>query len=182
MRFEARRITLKDGRVALLRNPDPDADAAALIRHLKQIVSETQFLLRYPEECNWTEAQERSILSENNADDMRLMLVCEVDGAIAGMCGMSLYPQIKFRHRANLDIGLQRRYWNLGIGTAMLDALIGIARERGVMQLELDYIEGNARGRGLYEKMGFTEIARHPDAVRFKDGSMRSLVFMMKKL
>ena len=45
-----------------------------------------------------------------------------------------------------------------------------------------NYIEGNARGRALYEKMGFTEVARHPDAVRLKDGSMRSLVFMMKKL
>ena len=182
MLIEPKKILLKDGRVALLRNPSPDADAAALIRHLKQIVSETEFLLRYPEECNWTETQEKNILSENNADDRRLMLVCEVDGEIAGMCGMSLYPQMKFRHRASLDIGLQKRFWNLGIGTAMLEALIEIARDRGVMQLELDYIEGNARGRALYEKMGFTDIARHPDAVRFKDGSMRSLVFMMKKL
>ena len=182
MLVKPKEILLKDGRAALLRNPNPDADAAALIHHLKQIVSETDFLLRYPEECNWTEAQERSILSENNADDMRLMLVCEVDGEIAGMCGMSLYPQIKFRHRASLDIGLQQRFWNLGIGTAMLEALIEAARERGVIQLELDYIEGNARGRALYEKMGFTEVARHPDAVRLKDGGMRSLVFMMKKL
>lgn len=182
MLIEPKKIQLKDGRVALLRNPNPDADAVALIDHLKQIVSETQFLLRYPEECNWTEAQEKNILSENNADDRRLMLVCEVDGEIAGMCGMSLYPQIKFRHRANLDIGLQKKFWNLGIGTAMLEALIETARERGVLQLELDYIDGNARGRALYEKMGFTEVARHPDAVRFKDGSMRSLVFMMNKL
>jgi RimJ/RimL family protein N-acetyltransferase len=182
MLVKPKEILLKDGRVALLRNPNPDTDAAALIHHLWQIVSETEFLLRYPEECNWTEAQERDILAAGNADDMRLMLVCEVDGEIAGMCGMSLYPQIKFRHRASLDIGLQQRFWNLGIGTAMLAALAETARERGVMQLELEYIEGNARGRALYEKMGFTEVARHPDAVRFKDGRMRSLVFMMKKL
>jgi len=182
MLIEPKNILLKDGRIALLRNPNPDADAAALIRHLKQIVSETEFLLRYPEECNWTETQEKNILSENNADDSRLMLVCEVDGEIAGMCGMSLYRQIKFRHRASLDIGLQRRFWSLGIGTAMLDALTGVARDRGIMQLELEYIDGNARGRALYEKMGFEEVARHPDAVRFKDGSTRSLVFMMKKL
>ena len=182
MLVKPREILLKDGRVALLRNPDPDADAVALINHLKQIVSETEFLLRYPEECGWTEAQERDILSEGNADDMRLMLVCDVGGEIAGMCGMNLYRQLKFRHRASLDIGLQKRFWNLGIGTAMLDAMIESARERGVMQLELEYIDGNARGRALYEKMGFTEVARHPDAIRFKDGGMRSLVFMIKKL
>jgi RimJ/RimL family protein N-acetyltransferase len=182
MLVKTKEILLKDGRTALLRNPNPDADAVALISHLRQIVSETEFLLRYPEECNWTEAQERELLSENNADDMRLMLVCEVDGEIAGMCGLSLYRQIKFRHRANLDIGLKKRFWNLGIGTSMLNALSEIAIERGVMQLDLDYIEGNERGRALYEKVGFTEVARHPDAVRLKDGSMRSLVFMMKKL
>ena len=182
MFYTPKKILLKDGRAALLRNPDPDADAAALINHLKQIVSETEFLLRYPEECDWTEAQERDILSANNADDMRLMLVCEVDGEIAGMCGLNLNRPIKFRHRANLDISLQKRFWNLGIGTAMLEALMDVARDRGVMQLELDYIEGNARGRALYEKMGFSEVARHPDAVRFRDGRMRSLVFMMKKL
>ena len=182
MLYTPRKILLKDDRAALLRNPDPDADAAALINHLKQIVSETEFLLRYPEECDWTEAQERDILSANNADDMRLMLVCEVDGEIAGMCGLNLNRPIKFRHRANLDISLQKRFWNLGIGTAMLEALMDVARDRGVMQLELDYIEGNARGRALYEKMGFSEVARHPDAVRFRDGRMRSLVFMMKKL
>ena len=182
MLVKTKEILLKDGRTALLRNPDPDADAAALINHLRQIVSETEFLLRYPEECNWTEEQERELLSASNADDMRLMLVCEVDGEIAGMCGLSLYRQIKFRHRAGLDIGLKKRFWNLGIGTSMLEALSEVARERGVMQLELDYIEGNERGRALYEKAGFTEVARHPDAVRLKDGSMRSLVFMMKKL
>ena len=182
MLYPPKKILLKDGRTALLRNPDPNADAAALISHLKRIVSETEFLLRYPEECNWTEAQERKLLSEGNADDMRLMLVCEVDGEIAGMCGLSQYPQLKFHHRASLDIGLQKRFWNLGIGTAMLEALMDVARELGVMQLELEYLEGNARGRALYEKMGFTEVARHPDAVRFRDGSLRSLVFMMKKL
>lgn len=182
MLVKPREILLRDGRVALLRNPRPDADAAALIDHLNRIVSETDFLLRYPEECNWTVAQERDILSESNADDMRLMLVCDIGGEIAGMCGMSLYRQIKFRHRASLDIGLQKRFWNLGIGTAMLEALIDTAKERGVMQLELEYIDGNARARALYEKMGFTEVARHPDAVRFKDGCMRSLVFMMKRL
>lgn len=182
MLYPSKKIILKDGRTALLRNPDPDADAAALIGHLKRIVSETEFLLRYPEECNWTEAQERNILLESNADDMRLMLVCEVDGEIAGMCGLSLYPQIKFCHRASLDIGLQKRFWSLGIGTAMLEALIEVARERALVQLELEYIEGNDRGRALYEKMGFSEVARHPDAVRFRDGSLRSLVFMMKKL
>ena len=57
-----------------------------------------------------------------------------------------------------------------------------IARERGIRQVELEYIEGNDRGRALYEKLGFVQVAEHPDAVRLKDGSFRKLVFMMKVL
>ena len=182
MLYESKTFTLKDGRAAVLRNPEPERDAAAMIEHLKQIAGETEFLLRYPEECRWTEEQERSVLADINASDMRLMLVCEVDGEIAGMGGLNFNGQIKFSHKANLDIGIRSKFWNQGIGSAMFESMIEVARRKGVVQLELDYIEGNARGRALYEKMGFQEVARHPDAVRLKDGSMRELVFMMKKL
>lgn len=182
MLYESKTFTLKDGRMAVLRNPEPQRDAAAMIEHLRQIAGETEFLLRYPEECRWTEEQERNVLADINASDMRLMLVCEVDGEIAGMCGLNFNGQIKFRHKANLDIGIRSKFWGQGIGTAMLQAMIDVARERGVRQLELDYIEGNERGRGLYEKMGFTQVAEHPDAVMLKDGSFRKLVFMMKRL
>lgn len=182
MLYNATTFALRDGREAVLRNPKPEPDAAPMIDHLKQIASETEFLLRYPEECRWTEEQERNVLADINASDMRLMLVCEVGGEIAGMCGLNFNGQIKFRHKANLDIGIRSKFWGQGIGTAMMNAMIGVARERGVEQLELDYIEGNARGRALYEKMGFVRVAEHPDAVKLKDGSYRKLVFMMKKL
>ena len=166
----------------MLRKPEPEADAAGMLRRLTQMCGETEFLLRYPEECAWTEAQERAILEEINASDLRLMLVCEVDGEIAGMCGLNLNAPLKFRHRADVDIALLRRFWGLGIGPAMFGALEAVARERGVAQLELDYIEGNERGKRLYEKMGFVQVSERPDAVRLKDGSYRKLIYMTKRL
>lgn len=182
MLFEAKSFTLKDGRSAVLRNPDPEGDAAAMVEVLTRMCGETEFLLRYPEECGWTVEQERSVLAGINQAEGRLMLVCEVDGAVAGMCGLNLYPQLKFRHRADVDIGLLRRYWGQGIGTAMFEAMLAVAREKGVRQVELDYIGGNARGRALYEKMGFVEVGQRPEAVRLRDGSFRNLIMMMKRL
>lgn len=182
MLFEARRFSLKDGRAAILRNPNPEADAQAMIDVLTRMCGETEFLLRYPEECTWTVEQEAKILSEINASDARLMLVCEVGGEIAGMCGLNLNASLKTRHRADVDIGIRRAFWGLGIGTAMFGALIEAAREKGVSLLELDYIEGNARGKALYEKMGFTQYGVHPDAIRLKDGGYRSLILMQKRL
>ena len=49
------------------------ADAAAMIQLLRLIAGETEFLLRYPEECGWTEAQleqyalARSALAQSDA-------------------------------------------------------------------------------------------------------------------
>lgn len=181
MYYESKQFVLKDGRTAVLRNPTAD-DAPRLLDYMLATAGETEFVLRYPEECRMTEAQERAFLEGALEDPDRMMLSCFVDGELAGNCSIQFETRQKFRHRASVAIALYQRFWGLGIGTAMFDVMTETARKRGVMQLELDYIEGNDRARALYEKVGFVEVARHPDAIRLKDGSMRQLVFMIKKL
>ena len=65
----------------------------------------------------------------------------------------------------------------------MLETLISVAESNpGILQVELDYIEGNNRARYLYEKMGFKVVATHPDAIRLKDGTLLDEYMMIKKL
>lgn len=174
-------LSLKDGRSAILRCAEPD-DAPALLECLRAIASETEFVLNYPEECTWTEEQERALLVGFARNPNQLFLVCCLEGSIVGSCNLELNAKLKTRHRASVAIALRRECWGLGIGTAMLEATLEAARARGIAQVELDYIEGNARGRALYDKLGFVQVAEHPDAVRLRDGSSRSLIFMVKKL
>ena len=181
MQFSPKEIRLKDGRAAVLRMPEPE-DAADMIRYLTDTAAETEFVLRYPEECRWTLEQEQALLQGFKDNPDSLMLCCFVEGRLAGNCNLQFNGQMKFRHKASIAIALYREFRGLGIGSAMLGTLEDAARQRGVMFLELDYIDGNARGRSLYEKMGFAEVARHPDAVMLKDGSTRCLVYMMKRL
>ena len=181
MLFDERRFTLKDGRTAVLRVPDVD-DAPALIEYLKRTAAETNFLLREPEECDYTLEEERGILERFRRAPNSLMLCCFVDGQLAGNCNLMFNDKLRIRHRASVAIALYRAYWGLGIGTAMLNTLIRAARERGVRQLELEYIEGNARGRALYEKLGFVPYAVHPDAIRLKDGTSLNEICMLKRL
>ena len=110
------------------------------------------------------------------------MVVCFVEEKIAGNCMISFNSLIKTRHRAEMAIGILREYWSLGIGSAMFTELIRVAKERGILQLELDYIEGNDRAKGLYEKMGFREVGVKPDAIRLKAGKMLNEISMVKKL
>ena len=181
MVYEGKEIRLRDGRAALLRAPKTE-DSRELVEYLKKAAGETEFLADYPEEIKHTEQSEGDFLRNNLASDDALMIVCTVGGVIAGNCQIVFMSSMKKRHRAELMIGLLEEYWGLGIGTAMLEELIAAARRRGVEQLELEMIEGNARAAALYHKMGFSEVAALPDAYRLKDGSRRAAVLMTRRL
>ena len=109
-----------------------------------------------------------------------LMIVCTVNNMIAGNCQLVRRDGVKTRHRATVMIALLQDFWGLGIGSAMFSEMELAAKELGISQLELEMIEGNARAMALYQKMGFTVMAEHPDAIRLKDGSSRKAVFMRK--
>lgn len=183
MQFEPKKITLKDGRTAILRSPDPAADAADLVQYLHDTAADTPFVLRCPEEVSMTvEGEERFLrgVVESPGD---CMILCEVDGVIAGNCHLKFNGRIKTRHRADVAIALRKAFWGNGIGSAMFEAMIGLAKQReGVTVMELEFIEGNSRARALYEKMGFRIVGWHPDAIRQPDGTMLALYLMQRAL
>lgn len=184
MRFQGRAVTLKDGRTALLRAPVPERDAAPMVRYLPEVMGETHFMLRYPEEQKLTEEKERGILERSLDNEDEMLILCEMDGQIVGSSHISFMAgRIKTRHRATVGIALRKACWNQGIGTAMMRELIAAARQReGVEQIELQYIEGNARARALYEKLGFRVAGIFPDAIKLKDGTMLNEYHMILKL
>lgn len=183
MLFDEKKITLKDGASAVLRAPR-ESDAAELICFMQQICSETDFLLRTPEECDMPlEEEQRFIRSINDAEN-RMMILCEVDGVIAGNCDLSLMTRRqKTRHRGTVGISIRQAYWGRGIGTALMAELIAAARQyEGITQLELEFLEGNSRARSLYEKMGFRLVGIRPNAYRLPDGKLHNEYIMMLEL
>lgn len=174
---------LKDGRKALLRNPQ-ERDVPGLLEYLVKSAGESEFILRSPEECGkYTPESELRWVENMNASENNAVLVCEVDGRIAGNCDIRRHDKPKTRHRANIGIALTKEFWGLGIGAAMFREMIEIAKSwEGVTQLELEFVEGNVRARALYEKMGFRITGVRPDAFRMKDGSLRNEYMMIRKL
>ena len=145
---------LKDGRRALIRSPI-DQDIPEVLEYLYISAGETDFLLRYPEECTkYTAEGEKALFDRVNKADNEAMLVCLVEGKIAGNCQITWNNGLKTRHRASVAIALLREFWNQGIGTRLLQELIHIAESnRNIIQLELDFIERNTRARTLCERM-----------------------------
>lgn len=176
-------FTLKDGRAATLRSPREE-DNEGTRAYLIKSSGETEFLLRYPDECKKLSYElEKSIFDDMNSSENAAMLVCEVEGIIVGTCTITRDKWIKTRHRANIAVALLSDYWGQGIGSKMLEALIDIAEKmQYVEQIELEYIEGNSRARALYEKFGFRIVGVRPKAYRLKDGAYLNEYIMIKEL
>ena len=176
-------FTLKDGRTALIRSPG-DEDIQGMLDYLYVSAGETEFILRYPEECGkYTAEGEKALIDRINASDHEAMLVCLVDGKLVGNCQIMWTTGIKTRHRAAVAIALLKDYWNLGIGTKMFQELIRIAENNpNILQMELDFVEGNIRARALYEKMGFRITGVRPDAIRLKNGTLLNEYSMVRKI
>ena len=176
-------FTIKDGRTALIRSPK-DEDIQGMLDYLYVSAGETEFILRYPEECSkYTAEGEKALFDRINESDNEAMLVCLVDGKVAGNCQIVWNKGMKTRHRAAVAIALLKEYWNQGIGTRMFQEMIRIAEEnQNILQMELEFVEGNIRARALYEKMGFRITGVRPNAIRLKDGTLLNEYSMIKEI
>ena len=154
------------------------------MKYLVISAGETDFILRYPEECGkYTPEGEKKLFEQKNASPNEAMMMCVVDGRVVGNCEISFFRGMKTRHRASIGIALISEFWNQGIGTKMFEEMIRLAETREeVTQLELEFVEGNARARHLYEKMGFRIAGVHPNAIRLKDGTLLNNYLMIKEV
>lgn len=177
------RFKLRDGREALLRSPKEE-DVESTLEYLVVSAGETDFILRYPEECGkYTPEGEKKLFEQKNESPNEAMIMCVVDGRVVGNCEISFFKGMKTKHRASIGIALISECWNQGIGTKMFEEMIRIAENReGVMQIELEFVEGNARARHLYEKMGFRITGIRPNAIRLKDGTLLNEYTMIKEI
>ncbi len=183
MIFEDKKITLKDGRSAILKTPCVE-DAEKMLHYIKKSCGETDFLTRYPEEWDGVtlESEEKWVKRCRDSQSL-LAITCYIDGEIAGSCEINFRGGIKTSHRATVSIAILKQYWNLGIGSAMFAELMAAAEARpGIEIVELEFVEGNDRARALYEKYGFKIVGERPNVFKLKDGRLLREYFMQKEM
>lgn len=183
MIFEDKKIILKDGTTAILKTPEIK-DAEMLLDSIKTASDETEFLSRTIEdwESVTVESEENFIYNVRESQNT-LFIACYVDGAIAGNCDITFKTGSKTSHIATVGIALQKKYWNIGIGSAMFKELMKAAEEhKGTEIVDLEMIEENNRAKALYEKFGFQIKSVKPNFFKLKDGTHQNLVYMQKYL
>ena len=159
-----------NGHELILRNAVED-DAKMLIEYLKVTNGETRFLIKEPEEITITVEQEKAFIQRQNEADGNIMLLGFLDGQFVGNCALNGYGRVRLRHRVSLGIALYQKYTGMGIGKAMMETAIRLAKEMGYEQLELEVVADNERAIALYKKMGFEICGTTPRAMKYKDGT-----------
>ncbi len=171
-------VILKDGRTCVIRNTK-STDAYHVLTAFHTMHAQTDYLLTYPEENTMSVKDEVLYINQKEQSPRDLQLCALIDDKIVGLAGINaLGDRIKIKHRIELGICIEKDYWHLGIGTALMQACIKAARLASFQQMELEVVAMNKQAIALYEKMGFKEYGRNKRGFITKDGVDQELILM----
>lgn len=164
-------VTLKDGRIAVLRAPD-FRDLDALLAFISELVDERAEIPRTTkpsrdEEAEWLGRQLAAIEKGNS-----VTLVAEVNGRLVANSQVEQKtPQFpEMSHVGELGIAILKNARSVRLGTALMESLIQLARQMNLRIIILDTFATNTTAHALYKKVGFVEVGRIPKAIH-RDGS-----------
>lgn len=152
----------------IIRMALPD-DAGKIVEYMNKIGGESDNLSFGANGFRLKAEQERKFI-ENNVRSESPMFVGLLGSEIAAVASFSTTPRVRFRHRAEVAVSVQKKYWHQGIGRKMMEKLIEHAKELGFVNLlELYVYEFNENAVKLYEKLGFQKAGLHPKFVCIDD-------------
>lgn len=104
-------------------------------------------------------------------------IVAELDGDPVGMVSLWWRTAGRDRHVAWLGIDVKTEHWGKGVGSALMQEAVRVAKELGFRKMVLGVFDGNERALRLYRKFGFKNEAYERDEV-WIDGSWRTGLMM----
>lgn len=153
------------------------ADAAALVEHLKSIVSEPVRTAPLEPDEVIDVATEKSLIEQFAGSPRAILLVAEVDGKVVAELTMRcISPRRALQHVASLGMSVHSAYRRRGIGRALLEHGLQWAQGIGITRVELYVFADNAPAIALYEASGFSHEGRRRNFVRFGDRYVDDLV------
>lgn len=182
MLFPKEEFTGKNGIRYTLRSPEA-ADAENLLTYLKATAAETEFVLSYPEELDFSIKDEENFIVHYYADPRSIMISAFDGDRLIGNASLScVMGRKKTRHRATFGIAILKNHWGQGLGKKLLSELICFAKQACYEMLELEVAVSNASAIGLYKEMGFVVYGERPCSLKLKNGAYDGELLMVLDL
>ncbi|MCL2461605.1 MAG: GNAT family N-acetyltransferase [Defluviitaleaceae bacterium] len=138
-------------------------DSQQLIEYLKIVRGESDNLLATPNDPLPTLDKEEKFIEYFNNAKSSVLLVGFIDNEVVGIGSVSENTKERILHQGSIAMSVLKKYWGVGVGTALMNALVDFARSAGTLEiLHLGVKADNLRGVNLYKKVGFEEIGRYP--------------------
>lgn len=153
-------VVLRDGSVLQIFRPRGE-NAAEILEYLKTIGGETHFLLMDENGLGISEEREAKILEAAYAEPRGGMHFGKINREIACMFSLSCHPRRRLAHTGEIALSVRKKYWHIGVGSAIMETLIELAKEASLKNVELGVYADNERAIALYRRFGFEEIGRH---------------------
>ena len=153
--MEPRKHELKNRGVLLIREVAVE-DARALLDYVERISGDSDFLSFGPGEFELAESEEEEFIRKCLASDSQLYILGLIDDMIVATLNFSGGRRPRVRHSGEFGMSVRRQYWELGIGSLMLDTLIAWAQDTQIVEkINLRVRTDNQRAIRLYERKGF---------------------------
>lgn len=153
-------VVLRDGSVLQIFRPRGE-NAAEILEYLKIVGGETHFLLMDENGLGISEEREAKILEAAYVEPRGGMHFGKINREIACMFSLSCHPRRRLAHTGEIALSVRRKYWHIGVGSAIMEMLIELAKEASLKNVELGVYADNERAIALYRRFGFEEIGRH---------------------
>ena len=92
----------------------------------------------------------------------------------------AIYKHFHSRQKGIGDMGIyiHQNFHNVGLGTAMAEKTLSMAKEQGLYRVELKVVEDNVAAVALYKKIGFKVEGNLVDAYFGADDKYHNLLIM----
>ena len=123
--------------------------------------------------------KEIAIIEDINSSDKSVMYVGKIGEEIVSIGSLQGFTnRTRIAHRGGLAISAKKKYWNQGIGTKMMEAIISFAKDIAKLEVvELQVRLDNLSAIKLYEKLGFERIGLYKKFFKI-DGEYFDAVLM----
>jgi ribosomal protein S18 acetylase RimI-like enzyme len=151
--------------------PAAVADAVALAKMFAAVAEERDGIATEPP----VDVHQRAALFAGGADSS---VVAVAGDQIIGM----LHVEVSRHGFGEIGMLVDRDWRGLGVGSALVQAAIGLARGQGLHKLSLEVFAHNTAGIALYRKCGFVEEGRRVRQYRRASGELWDTIVMGRAL
>ena len=107
-----------------------------------------------------------------------ISLIAEYESKIVGFASIYKFPYPRRKGIGDLGIYLHQDFHNVGLGTAMTDKLLELAKRQEMHKIELQVVADNTIAIHLYEKVNFKIEGISKDSFFGPDGEYHNMVHM----